>query len=78
MKERSFYNGQKERIPPFSGEFFYEQFLANQKKSRFETTQSILSTDLFISLQLRLYTAEGKQFYQGNLFVPDDLEVIQL
>jgi len=26
----------------------------------------------------KLYTAEGKQFYRGNLYVPDDLEVIEL
>ena len=25
-----------------------------------------------------LYTAEGQQFYDGNIFVPDDLEVIEL
>ncbi|MBO4887724.1 MAG: MBL fold metallo-hydrolase [Firmicutes bacterium] len=26
----------------------------------------------------RLYTEEGKAFYHGNLFVPDDLEVLEL
>ncbi len=26
----------------------------------------------------RLYTKEGKEFYHGNLFVPDDLEVLEL
>lgn len=26
----------------------------------------------------KLYTAEGKQYYHGNLFVPDDMEVISL
>ena len=25
-----------------------------------------------------LYTAEGKQYYQGNLYIPDDLEEIEL
>ena len=25
-----------------------------------------------------LYTAEGKQYYHGNLYIPDDLEVIEL
>ena len=24
------------------------------------------------------YSAEGKQYYKGNLYVPDDLEVIEL
>ena len=26
----------------------------------------------------KLYTEEGKQFYHGNLFVPDDLDVLEL
>jgi ribonuclease Z len=26
----------------------------------------------------RLYTAEGKQYFAGNLFVPDDLERIEI
>lgn len=26
----------------------------------------------------QLYTAEGRQFYNGDLYVPDDLEIIQL
>ena len=25
-----------------------------------------------------MYTEEGRQYYRGNLFVPDDLEVIKL
>ena len=25
-----------------------------------------------------LYTAEGKQYYQGNLYIPDDLDEIEL
>ena len=25
-----------------------------------------------------LYTAEGKQYYSGNLLIPDDLDVITL
>ena len=31
-----------------------------------------------IGRRKELYTAEGRQFYSGNLYVPDDLEVIEL
>lgn len=34
--------------------------------------------DKHISERKTLYTAEGKQYYSGNLFVPDDLESIEL
>ena len=34
--------------------------------------------DKNIKNRKELYTAEGKQYYQGNLYIPDDLEVIEL
>lgn len=34
--------------------------------------------DKNIKNRKELYTAEGRQYYRGNLFVPDDLEVIEL
>ncbi len=34
--------------------------------------------DKNIAKRKELYMAEGKEFYHGNLFVPDDLEVIEL
>ncbi len=34
--------------------------------------------DKNIPQRKELYTAEGKQYYHGNLFVPDDLEVFEL
>lgn len=34
--------------------------------------------DKNIKKRKELYTAEGKQYYQGNLYIPDDLEVIEL
>ena len=34
--------------------------------------------DKHIDERKKLYTEEGKQYYTGNLFVPDDLDVIEL
>jgi ribonuclease Z len=34
--------------------------------------------DKNIANRKRLYTEEGRQYYHGNLFVPDDLETILL
>lgn len=34
--------------------------------------------DKNIDRRKELYTAEGKEYYHGNLFIPDDLEVIEL
>ena len=34
--------------------------------------------DKNIKNRKRLYTQEGQQYYHGNLFVPDDLEVLEL
>lgn len=34
--------------------------------------------DEHISERKKLYTGEGKKYFNGNLFVPDDLEVIEL
>ena len=34
--------------------------------------------DKHIEERKKLYTEEGKQYYNGNLFVPDDLDVIEL
>ncbi len=34
--------------------------------------------DKKLSQRKELYTAEGHEYYKGNLFVPDDLEMIQL
>ena len=34
--------------------------------------------DKNIKNRKELYTAEGKQYYQGNLYIPDDLEEIEL
>jgi len=34
--------------------------------------------DRRIGERKKLYTEEGKQYYTGNLFVPDDLDVIEL
>ena len=34
--------------------------------------------DKNIARRKELYTAEGRQYFHGNLFVPEDLEVIEL
>ena len=34
--------------------------------------------DKHIDKRKELYTDEGKQYYYGNLYVPDDLDVINL
>ena len=34
--------------------------------------------DQNIARRKELYTAEGMQYFHGNLFVPEDLEVIEL
>jgi ribonuclease Z len=34
--------------------------------------------DKNISRRKELYTAEGRLYYHGNLYVPDDLECIEL
>ena len=34
--------------------------------------------DKHINERKELYTNEGKQYYYGNLYVPDDLDVINL
>ena len=34
--------------------------------------------DRNIARRKELYTAEGRQYFHGNLFVPEDLEVIEL
>ncbi len=34
--------------------------------------------DKNITNRKELYTKEGKEFYSGNLYVPDDLEVFNL
>lgn len=34
--------------------------------------------DKHIVQRKELYTAEGREYYYGNLFVPDDLDVINL
>jgi len=31
-----------------------------------------------IQQRKELYSAEGKKYYHGNLFVPDDLDVMEL
>ena len=34
--------------------------------------------DKNISERKKLYTEEGKQYYKGNLLIPDDLETFEL
>ena len=34
--------------------------------------------DTHLAQRKELYTAEGKEYYQGNLLIPDDLERVQL
>ena len=34
--------------------------------------------DKNISDRKRLYTAEGREYYHGNLYVPDDGEILDL
>ena len=34
--------------------------------------------DKHIQERKKLYSEEGRAFYTGNLFVPDDLDVIEL
>jgi ribonuclease Z len=36
------------------------------------------SEDVNIARRKELYTAEGREYYTGNLFVPDDLDIITL
>ena len=36
------------------------------------------SEDVFLEERKRRYLAEGRQYFSGGLYVPDDLEVIEL
>ena len=52
--------------------------LANPEMERFRNLILYHTEDTDMANRKRMYTEEGKQYFSGNLYVPDDLETIDL
>ena len=52
--------------------------IADHLRDRRAVLMNLEQTDKNIARRKELYTEEGKKYFHGNLFVPEDLERIQL
>jgi len=53
-------------------------FILTTKKCRIYAAFGVSQTPKNISRRKELYTEEGRQYYKGNLWIPDDLETYKL
>ena len=65
-------------LPPFAGRNTVKDACELAERLSVKNLLLYHTEDKNIKNRKELYTAEGRLYYHGNLYVPDDLEAIEL
>ena len=72
------YNEENEKYALKSDYLLHEAFCLYDQADIFHPYEKHHSEDQNIKNRKELYTKEGKDYFDGNIYVPNDLEVIEL